>query len=604
MDTKEKVDIVNQQPETTGVEVSQAAFVFTPKTMLARTPPRKNSSGKAGSDCEKEIEADYSIKTKSYERKSKRYKQKESQCKQAEQLSIGVQADFNNIHEELEIRKRHTKERIRVILDEPKEYDKITQVIDEKWPEETFKVTKVKQDKAESTTEEDLAIFVDPDPTKNGEELDKLKGQIPSIGLLVEEGLTEGKMEFIKLQIEVRSSRNRDQNQYTNTTFVLPMKMDKGIEDTQVIFDLVTQLKEEALKLDRKRLKVTTAGPTRMDYLRKIMEYIFREYDIQITIVGKAMKRKDMGQKKIGQAIQREKIIVKAKPGESYADLLKSVKTCVNIEEKGIDIKTIKKTNKGDLFLEVIGGKGKAMLLKQTIEEKNQNAEVMIKTDEVILHITDIDASYNPEELRNEIIKSENLQEHQARIISMRPSQNGNQTATVAMKRAAGLRVINRGKIKIGWINCRVRKRVNLLRCFRCHLFGHRKDDCKEKDRSNLCLKCLKSGHTAKDCNNIPACVVCNMEGHRADQTKCPAYRKLIRQRTKLKSQTDGRIQPRGSILDPFAQMRALANHSAVFFLFMTNDNDRTMTCEHSHACDGSRIEPQDTISNEQRFRI
>ncbi|KAJ8911493.1 hypothetical protein NQ315_010865 [Exocentrus adspersus] len=586
MDTKEKVDIVNQQPETTGVEVSQAAFVFTPKTMLARTPPRKNSSGKAGSDCEKEIEADYSIvqeikrkrendspdgktvikpkegekikrvidsmikqisyfervladtykpkkeiteicnnlvfyakqigseeqtrwlegttsRIKETERlraeneelrkEIKRYKQKESQCKQAEQLSIGVQADFNNIHEELEIRKRQTKERIRVILDEPKEYDKITQVIDEKWPEETFKVTKVKQDKAESTTEEDLAIFVDPDPTKNGEELDKLKGQIPSIGLLVEEGLTEGKMEFIKLQIEVRSSRNRDQNQYTNTTFVLPMKMDKGIEDTQVIFDLVTQLKEEALKLDRKRLKVTTAGPTRIDYLRKIMEYIFREYDIQITIVGKAMKRKDMGQKKI----------------------------------------------------EVIGGKGKAMLLKQTIEEKNQNAEVMIKTDEVILHITDIDASYNPEELRNEIIKSENLQEHQARIISMRPSQNGNQTATVAMKRAAGLRVINRGKIKIGWINCRVRKRVNLLRCFRCHLFGHRKDDCKEKDRSNLCLKCLKSGHTAKDCNNIPACVVCNMEGHRADQTKCPAYRKLIRQRTKLKSQTDGRIQPR-----------------------------------------------------------
>ncbi|KAG5899116.1 hypothetical protein JTB14_021619 [Gonioctena quinquepunctata] len=95
------------------------------------------------------------------------------------------------------------------------------------------------------------------------------------------------------------------------------------------------------------------------------------------------------------------------------------------------------------------------------------------------------------------------------------------------MNRKIAEEVTNTGKIKIGWIQCRVRKRVSLQRCFRCHLFGHRKEDCSNEDRSNLCLKCTKTGHMAKDCPNEPACIACKIDGHRVDQTKCPQYRKL-----------------------------------------------------------------------------
>ncbi|KAG5894308.1 hypothetical protein JTB14_015548 [Gonioctena quinquepunctata] len=147
------------------------------------------------------------------------------------------------------------------------------------------------------------------------------------------------------------------------------------------------------------------------------------------------------------------------------------------------------------------------MDLKRSIQEKNQNTNVVIKTDEITIHITDIDASIDENELKCEIMKSKNILENHFRIISIRPTQSGNQTATIAMNRKIAEEVTNTGKIKIGWIQCRVRKRVSLQRCFRCHLFGHRKEDCSNEDRSNLCLKCTKTGHMAKDCPNEPACI-------------------------------------------------------------------------------------------------
>lgn len=48
-----------------------------------------------------------------------------------------------------------------------------------------------------------------------------------------------------------------------------------------------------------------------------------------------------------------------------------------------------------------------------------------------------------------------------------------------------------------------------------------------------MCLKCGKEDHRAKDCANESFCLKCNIDGHRADQTKCPHYRKLVREKTK-----------------------------------------------------------------------
>lgn len=47
-------------------------------------------------------------------------------------------------------------------------------------------------------------------------------------------------------------------------------------------------------------------------------------------------------------------------------------------------------------------------------------------------------------------------------------------------------------------------------------------------NRLKLCLKFVKNGHRAEDSNNLPVGIVCEVDGHRIDQMKCPPYRKLI----------------------------------------------------------------------------
>ncbi|KAK9728135.1 hypothetical protein QE152_g18136 [Popillia japonica] len=72
-------------------------------------------------------------------------------------------------------------------------------------------------------------------------------------------------------------------------------------------------------------------------------------------------------------------------------DVLRAIKNGVQLDQIGVKLKTIKKTTTGDVLLEVKGGKEKAEILKQTIQESNQDEQITIRNNNDILHISDID---------------------------------------------------------------------------------------------------------------------------------------------------------------------------------------------------------------------
>lgn len=229
------------------------------------------------------------------------------------------------------------------------------------------------------------------------------------------------------------------------------------------------------------------------------------------------------------EAFPTDKIIIKSE-GKTYADLLRSVKRNVDIEEAGVTIRSLKKTLKGDLLLEVTGGKERVTTLKEMIRTRTKDTEVFVKSNDATIHITDIDADINEEDLKKEIMRSErDISEEQLRVISLRPNRTGNQTATVTMRKYIADRLVKKGKIKIGWVYCRLRHRVNIARCYKCLEFGHRTPDCTGPDRGGTCRRCGKDGHLAKECKGTPYCITCEREGHRADSTGCPRFRELIR---------------------------------------------------------------------------
>ena len=82
--------------------------------------------------------------------------------------------------------------------------------------------------------------------------------------------------------------------------------------------------------------------------------------------------------------------------------------------------------------------------------------------------------------------------------IRLRASYSGTQAASVLLPVAATKKLMKTRKLRVGWVNCRVRLRETVTRCFKCHEIGHLARNCKSAvDQSSLCFRCRTEGHNA-----------------------------------------------------------------------------------------------------------
>ena len=76
----------------------------------------------------------------------------------------------------------------------------------------------------------------------------------------------------------------------------------------------------------------------------------------------------------------------------------------------------------------------------------------------------------------------------------------------VRLEEAPAQSLLKANHIKIGWVSCRVRRKTEINRCYRCLGFGHMAVNCREPDRSRCCWRCGEEGHAAGSCSRKPWC--------------------------------------------------------------------------------------------------
>lgn len=453
--------------------------------------------------------------------------------------TIATQVNWEEIDKENERMNRENREEIIEALKHPGEFDTLANVIDKDWPEDIYNDTVVKGGNLNDLEQgEDVALFIDPQKKlKTANNADTILSRYPHVRTLMEESLVEGQMESVSVQTEITSKKGCMEQKYT--LYALPINMDdSGIADVKTLYKNCKTLADEVKKLNKKVVNVLLPETLEIKYVRKCLEHTFRGSGSKAMVICSSKKQNtnkslQTREKKMkGGAI--DKIIVKAQ-GMSYAELLKSVKSKVDIVNEGIDVKKIKKTMKGDLLLEVVGNEN-ASKLQNAIKTNMGNAELIHKTKEVVLQIFDIDADITKEQLEREIRKNVTGKIDTLQILSLRSTNWGSQTATIKLRKEIAEALARKEEIKIGWVRCKIKKKIHLVRCFKCLDYGHRTADCQGTDRSDICINCAKTGHVAKDCTNSSHCTTCRKDGHRADRMKCPHLRKLVAEEEKKRA--------------------------------------------------------------------
>ena len=164
-----------------------------------------------------------------------------------------------------------------------------------------------------------------------------------------------------------------------------------------------------------------------------------------------------------------------------------------------------------------------------------EEAEVRARKQEIVVECKDLDEVTSREDICAALKQQFNLGDiDQSAIKRMKKAYGGTQTAIISLPAESAIKLITAGKVRVGWVVCRLREQISLKRCFRCLDFGHFAAACtSQHDRSRSCRKCGEEGHLIKDCTGDPRCMLCSgKEGvdgrHIAGSSRCPVYRREL----------------------------------------------------------------------------
>ncbi|GJQ68976.1 hypothetical protein Trydic_g10293 [Trypoxylus dichotomus] len=263
-----------------------------------------------------------------------------------------------------------------------------------------------------------------------------------------------------------------------------------------------------------------------------------RESGQQIsTTTGVAAPLNYSNKEKLNPKTARPKhaaLLIKPMQGKTYAEVLSEIRQRVKPEETEVNINAVRKTKKRAILIELgrssSNCKGFTNQLQEALREK---AQVSTLQPKLKLEFRDLDCLTTVEEVTEAIRKALPNCETDPKVILTKANSRQLKMALVEINEHYALELLKTARIKVGWVNSRIRKRLEVTRCYRCFGYGHRQATCSEPDRrkEGLCMGCGEKGHLKKNCTNKARCFLCSAENardHVAGSGKCGVFRQAL----------------------------------------------------------------------------
>lgn len=175
-----------------------------------------------------------------------------------------------------------------------------------------------------------------------------------------------------------------------------------------------------------------------------------------------------------------------SKGAEEFPELLRTVRTSVNPAVTGDSIAKIRRTQQGNLLIEINGGAKAAEMVKQEVfRSLGPDARVRRMGDETTINVLDLNELITMEEVLAAIAQA--TESCAARLVSLRQIYGKTQTAVVVVPVLVARRLCDTGRIKVGLVYARVRRTELPPRYYRCLAFDHFSRECTGLDRSKIC---------------------------------------------------------------------------------------------------------------------
>lgn len=234
------------------------------------------------------------------------------------------------------------------------------------------------------------------------------------------------------------------------------------------------------------------------------------------------------------RAPRPDALVLKAKEGSTYADILRSMKADPELQDLGTNVSKIRKSAAGNLVLVLRSNEHeKTDQLRLAVAEKlASKAEVVQKIEQTAVELRDLDELTDATEVL-EAVKSllgDSPEIGESVVRSLRKAYGGTQTAVVVLPTDQAKRLLDKGSVKVGWVVSRIRAKITPPRCFRCLGLGHTARSCTGPDRSKACFRCGQEGHMGKTCSAEPKCLLCTENGgHATGSYGCPVFQRAVR---------------------------------------------------------------------------
>lgn len=209
-----------------------------------------------------------------------------------------------------------------------------------------------------------------------------------------------------------------------------------------------------------------------------------------------------------------EAILIKPTGKQTYAEILREIRSKANPDKSETQIKTVRQTKAGHMLLELAAkSKGKdnfSSSLKSILGEK---ADICHLEPRTTLEIRDMDEFTSEEEVETAVKLKLSDPGLNLQVTLTKVNSRAQKMAIIHLNARAANELLQDPRIKIGWIYCRVRPRVVVTRCYRCLGYGHQQATCNGVNRRGLCFNCGEQGHKKEECRATAKCCLCTEIG-------------------------------------------------------------------------------------------